>query len=610
MLGVKAAGLAPTAEPQPRPHQGSSLPAGFLVGLVLVLGFATYVGTLWFQFVLDDRGQVVENHYVHSWRYLSVLFTKQIWIFAAPRILANYYRPLFLVWFLLNHTLFGLHPMGWHLTTVLVHLAVTLMVFELVRRITQDRWIAVFAALVFALHPAHIESVAWVSGVSDPLLALCLLPSFIFYVNWRERRPRRLGWLVASLFFYALTLLAKETGVILPVLVFAFEWIWPEGLTAQSRLGRWGQRLRASVLRTLPYVFLTAVYAMVRSRVLRGFAHVVNPLPLSTIILTWPSLLWFYFQHLVWPFDLCVFYELPYVTRPSSPRFIFPMVGLTVVAVGLWVWYRRLAKVRPEAARVLVFALVWVIVPLMPLADLSLFAKGETAHDRYLYLPLIGFGILLGLALRPLGSLPVRAFGEPAFQCLAFLALAAFLGTATSKQDSYWANDLLLYSRGATKVPSSNAAVTDLASVYGELGQYGAAIRLYHEVLERDPQLWYANYNLGYTYYQLSDLQGADKYLRRAIALDGSVPDEYFYLGLSSMKRGHDEFAEASFRRAIQLDPQGLGYHFALGLVLQQKGDTIDALRQFKLELANHPHEKAAMQQIQQIEHAKPKPSG
>jgi hypothetical protein len=598
---VKAAALPPEADPKLRRQQGGPLRTGILVGLVLALGFAAYIGTLWFQFVLDDRGQVVQNEYVHSWRYLTVLFTKQIWIFAAPRILANYYRPLFLVWFLLNHTFFGLNPTGWHGTTVLVHLAVTLMVYWLVRRIAQDRWVAVIAALVFGLHPAHIESVAWVSGVSDPLLALCLLPSFMFYVNWHEARPRRWVWLAASLLFYALALLSKETGVILPVLVFAYDWIWAEDSPGQSSLTRWRKRLGGAVLRILPYVFLTFLYAMVRSRVLGGFAHVVNPLPLSTILLTWPSLLWFYFKHLVWPFDLCVFYDLPYVTRPSSLNFILPMAGLGVVAAGLCAWHRGLSRAHPETARVLEFACVWLMVPFLPLADLSLFAKGETVHDRYLYLPLIGFGILVGLALRPLGALPVRAFGEPVFQWLAFLALAAFLGTATSNQESYWANDLLLYSRGVAKVPSSNAAVCDLASVYGGLGQYGAAVQLFHEVLARDPRLWYANYNLGYTYYQLGDFQGAGKYLRRAIALDGSVAGEYFYLGLTAMKQGHAELAQASFGRALQLDPRGLAYHFALGLLLEQKGDVAGALRQFELELANYPHEKAAKDQIERL---------
>jgi protein O-mannosyl-transferase len=582
----------------------SSLRAAILVATGLAVTFAAYIGTLLFQFVYDDRGQVLENRLVHSWHYLPLLFTKQVWVFAAPQILGNYYRPVFLLWFLLVHTFFGLNPMGWHLVTLVAHLAVTLLVYRLVRRIAHDRWVAIIAALVFGVHPAHIESVAWVSGVTDPLLALCLLPSFLFYLNWRESRPRRWRWLAASLAFYLLTLLAKETGVILPVLIFAYEWIWAEDTPAPSRLERWGRRFKTAVVRILPYAVPTLVYMIARVLVLGGFAHVLYPLPISTILMTWPFLLMVYLKHLLWPFGLCVFYNLPYISRPSSLQFILPMILIVLVATGLWAWHRRLARTSAENARVLAFACAWLIVPFMPLTDLSLLAKGESLHDRYLYLPMIGFGILIGLAVHSLPSSPIRVFGEPAFQCLAFLALAAFLGTATSNQELYWANDLLLYSRGVTVDPSNNIAMRNLASVYGELNQDAVAIRLYHTVLRRDPDDWLAIYNLGYTYYRLGRLPEAEHFLRLAIARDISKgsPDEFFYLGMILLKKGQPKEAELEFRRAIQIRSDGLAYHLALGLALKQQGDLAGALREFRSEEKNHPGEAAARQQAALIE--------
>jgi hypothetical protein len=585
------------------------VPAWFLVGLILALTFAAYLGTLWFHFVFDDSGQVLQDRYVHSWRYLRILFTKQVWIFVSPPLPANYYRPIFLFWLLLNHTVFGLNPMGWHLATVLVHLAVTLMVYWLAHRLAHDRWIALTAALIFGLHPTHIESVAWVSGVTDPLLALSLLPSFMFYVNWRDTQRRR--WLLLSLFFYALALLSKETGVILPILIFLYNWIWVSADPApSSRVRRWGRRLRTAVLPALTYVSLTLLYVVVRSRVLGGFAHPLTLMPVSTMIFTWPSLLLFYIKHLVWPVGLCAFVHVPYVTRASSPDFLSPLAIVVAVAIGLWAWHHQLARRAPGLARVQAFACVWLVVPLMPLADLSLLARGEVAHDRYLYLPIIGFGLLVGLALRPLSFSSVRAFGEPAMQWVAFLLLAAVLGTLTSGQDLYWANNLLFFTRGAEAVPTKSAVVTNLADVYGGLGQYGAALRLYHQVLAGHPGYWPANYNLGYTDYRLGDLAGADKYLRRAVAIKDTFPNAFFFLGLTALKRGDNHLAEALFRRAIHLDPSGLAYHLALGLMLRQDGNLAGALRQFQLELAYHPHEKVAAQQIRLIERAGLKPGG
>ncbi len=113
-------------------------------------------------------------------------FTSHAWAELYPHVSGNYYRPLFLLWFRLNHAMFGLDPKGWHLTTILCHVAATYMVLVLVRRLAASPWIAFSAATLFALHPVHIESVAWVSGVTDPLMAIFLIGSFLAYLRFRE----------------------------------------------------------------------------------------------------------------------------------------------------------------------------------------------------------------------------------------------------------------------------------------------------------------------------------------------------------------------------------------------------------------------------------------
>ena len=120
-------------------------------------------------------------------------FTSHVWAELYPHVGGDYYRPVFLLWFRLNHAMFGVNPEGWHLTTVLCHVAATYLVFRLVRRLAASPWIAFSAATLFALHPVHIESVAWVSGVTDPLLAIFLLGSFLAYLQFRE--GNRWGWM-------------------------------------------------------------------------------------------------------------------------------------------------------------------------------------------------------------------------------------------------------------------------------------------------------------------------------------------------------------------------------------------------------------------------------
>lgn len=571
------------------------------VSLVLLITFLAYSGTLWFKFVYDDRGQILANVQVHYWRYLPGYFLERVWSFAYPGILGNYYRPAFLLFLLLNYKIFGPYPAGWHLVTVAAHVGVTYLVYLLARRLTRDSTTALIAALIFGVDPVHIESVAWISGVTDPLVALFLLPAFFCYLNSRERTPHRRAWLAGSLALYGFAMLSKETALILPIIIVAFEWIWAETSGGESWTKSVWQRERVSTIRVMPFVLLTFVYLGVRWRVLQGLGHTMMPLNISTIIFTWPQLLWFYLRHLVWPFNLSVFYNVPYVKTPGILSFFLPLAGLSAVGLLVGLWAHRLGRSSPSDKRLVLFACAWILIPFIPLLDLSVLPVGEIAHDRYLYLPSMGFAILVAMALRHLRFGNLSLFGMPALQVAVVVLLALVLGVSTSLQDRYWANDMRLYARGVECTPQNKLARTNLGNALGENGHYEQALALYHQVLEQDPHFWLAIYNTGYTCYRMGRLEEAEKYFQRAIDVNGVDSDEYFYLGLAWLKQGHVESAEKAVRHALQLQPGGFAYHFAMGMILKLKGDIPGAMAEFKEELRNFPGETGAEQQIEAI---------
>lgn len=570
------------------------------VSLILLATFLVYSNTLGFNFVYDDRGQILANVQVHAWRYLPHYFLERVWSFAYPGIHGNYYRPLFLLFLLLNYKIFGPYAAGWHLVSVAAHMGVTYLVYVLARRLTGDGRTALIAALIFGLHPVHIESVAWISGVTDPLLALFLLPAFLCYLNARERAARRRSWLAASLALYGLAMLSKETALILPILIFTFEWLWQDA-PGSSGFRPVFERTRTAAARIVPFLLLTFVYLAVRWRVLEGLGHTMVPLGVWTIMLTWPQLLLFYLWHLIWPFSLSVFYNVPYVTTPGLVPVILPLAGLAAVVFLVFLGVQRLERAAPGNGRLAVFLCSWILIPFIPLLDLSMLPVGEIAHDRYLYLPSIGFSILLAMALRRIGLGRLKLLGLPALQAAAVLLLVLVFGISTAAQDRYWANDMKLYSRGVSRTPQNKLARTNLGNAMGEQGRYAEALVLYREVLARDPDFWLAIYNTGYTYYRMGRLREAEKYLKRAIAVNGVDSDEYFYLGLTWLKLGDVNDAEKAVRHALQLQPGGLAYHFALGMILKLKGDIPGALAEFKEELRNFPGETGAAQQIQAI---------
>lgn len=571
-----------------------SPPHRLLLGLALLLTFAAYSGTLRYQFVHDDRGQIVENPAVHSWRYAPRYFTEHVWASVYPEEWVNYYRPVFLVWLRANDMLFDGHPWGWHLTNVLAHLVVTLLVYFLARRVTEDCLAAAIAALLFGLHPVHIEAVAWVSGVTEPLLGIFFLAAFLCYLKKRDAAASPGRWMTLSLVFFVLAMLEKETGVILPVVIVVYEWMYGAIPEVAWRWRRMGRRAGHALLCALPYFTLILPYLAARTYALKGFSHIVTPLSFATLVYTWPSLAWFWVKHLLWPVRLSTFYDLPAVTRPTLFNLVLPALGVLLALAALLYGSSR--------SRTFAFASAWIVIPLFPLLDLRVFLQDDFAHDRYLYLPSVGLAMMAALGLRRVHSGRAKLLGQPAARSVAALALAAPLAFGTAYQSFYLANDLVFYQYNLRVAPNNKYARSNLATVMGERGMYAEAVRLFQQVLEKDPGFWPATYNLGYTYYKVGQLEEAERYLIRAIQINPAKPEEYLYLGLTRLRMGRDQEAEAAIRRAIQIRPDGYGYHFALGVVLKTRGDLSGALEQFRAELASHPQQWAARQQVAEIQ--------
>lgn len=554
--------------------------------LVCAMAFLAYVPTFAFRFVYDDIPQIIQNPAIHAWRYLPSYFTAHAWAELYPNVRGNYYRPLFLLWFRLNDALFGLHPEGWHVTTVLCHVAVAYMVFVLIRRLAGSTGIAFTAATLFALHPVHIESVAWVSGVTDPLLAIFLIGAFLAYLRFRD--GNHWAWLALALILFALGLLEKETVVALVPLVFVYAWLYsPDAV--------WNSRLRTGLTHSLGFLVVTSLYLIARAHVLHGLSHGVTPLSLRTMALTEPSVIWLYVRHLVVPAGISGLYGLPYVDHWGSAAFLVPAALLLLVVCLTGGGISRLAD-----RRLALFACCWMVLPVVPVLWLRAYAEGDIAHDRYLYIPSIGFVLLLALVLAQFANARLAHRRVLLFAGVVALSLAYAFGTVG--QEMYWADDLSLYGRAYKIAPYDKLICNDLGTALMDAGDPGSAIGLYQRVLARDPAFWLSNYNLGYTYYKLGRFEDAERFLRRATEINNTDSDQYIYLGLSLWRQGHTEEAAQCIERAIQIRPSASGYHFALALIRREQNNLPAAASEFKLELQYHPENITARQQLRALD--------
>jgi protein O-mannosyl-transferase len=200
---------------------------------VLLLTAAVYLPVLWFGFVCDDSGQIVESHARYTWSAVPSYFGSDVWNFIVTGK-TDYYRPVFLLWMMLNSKLFGLNTALLHAAALGLHLGVTLLLYFLALRLTRSPVISGAAALLFGIHPVHIEAVAWLSGVTESLFAALALGAILC-----QFRGRRAG----ALLLFALAIFAKETAVVLPILLAACDWLFPANSEAS---GRHAEALRIS----------------------------------------------------------------------------------------------------------------------------------------------------------------------------------------------------------------------------------------------------------------------------------------------------------------------------------------------------------------------------
>ena len=585
-----------TGKPLPA-HNSLDAPLGerramLALALILAVVFLAYLNTLRFEFVHDDLYQILGNAWLRSWRYLPRYFTADVWAFERPAFRGNFYRPIFLLWYRLQYVAFGLKPWEWHLSTILCHLGVTLLVYYTAARLLEDRLAALFTALIFGLHPTHVEAVAWVAGVTEPLFAIFLFGSYLFYLKQRTPSARGRVYLAASLALYALACLSKETAVILPFIIFACELVWSERANPW-RWRIWFRRFLAAATVSAPYLVLFVLYLAARVFALKGFQNPKEEHSFLDMFLTWPSVLWFYLQHLVWPTRMSPFYSREFYSHLDFRHVLLPAIPVAMAVACLWFWNKRSRKAA--------VATIWMVIPILPVLNLRAFIEGHLVHDRYLYLPSFGFAMLVALGIRRLRLGHGQLLGQPAAQLMLAGTIGLVMGLQVINGSACYATQTKFFNYVKKMSPEGHSSKQDLAGLLGQQGHLDEALKIYEEIWPAHQDDWDANYNLGYAYYLTGHFPEAERYLSRAVQIDSLGPDAFFYLGLTKLKMGDVNGAAANVERAVIIRPDADHYHFALGVIFRLQGNLPGALSEFRQELDLDPANGSARQQAQEI---------
>ncbi|MGB6430175.1 MAG: tetratricopeptide repeat protein [Candidatus Acidiferrales bacterium] len=554
-----------------------------IVTAVLATTLATYIGTIWYSFVYDDDGQIIGNSYIQFWRHVPLYFISHVWAQLVPRANGNYYRPLFLLWLRLNDAVFGLRPAGWHAAAIGMHLLATFLVYLLARKLTHKISVASFAALVFGLHPMHAEVVSWVSGATESLCAVFILAGFLAYLKSREGNTAI--WMTISCVLYVFAVFSKETGIVLPLLVFAHCWIYGPVQTDGAEAPEGVRRLLACVRAVLVYVPVALVYLAARVLVLHGLAHPLVRLGFRQVIFTIPSMVGFYVKKWFLPIRLNEFYDMPYWGTLNFWHVILPAVLVVALFAAIWMARNELG------AREVKFALFWVIVPLLPVLDSRMLPKDEIVHDRYFYLPSIGAALLVALVVdrwtrAPRGKL---VFGLPVAQLVVALVLAAALGGLSVHESQFWANNYTLFHRAYVLAPHNPTGRLDYGAELITRGDFADARTVFDAALLEDPNDSSIYVNLGRMAYEEKDYAAAQDYLLHALAINKNNADAHANLGLAQLRMDHLADALGNMKSAAELRPNDPELLFAYGVALEADNNCSLAADQFRAALDIRP---------------------
>lgn len=568
------------------PWPGPGLSTGhWLLGFALLLAVVSYYPTLRYGFVFDDVQQIVENPAIRSWN-TSQYFTAHVGAGVFPWVKGSFYRPLFLIWLRLNYILFHVSPWGWHLTSLLAHLAAIWMLFVLVRQTTSDAIMAGWAALLFAVHPIHIEAVAWISAVPEILFALAGMGAI--HAHLRYRCEQRWQWLGLSAFLYGLSLLAKETAIVIwPMIIVSGYWLESNN-NSEEQPGQWTDAVKSQS----PFAAISIAYFGLRFLALHGMAGEVTHTT-REIVCAAPSIAWFYLQKLALPFRLSQIYFDPDACSFVSPHFYLPLLAVTLGAAGLFLLALKFKLTR--------FPTLLLGLPLIPpLIGVSVFPRHDLVHNRYLYLPSAGACVLIAFALGKAADVFTSSRKAAIVWATSIVgAISVLLILPVWAQEWPYHDNIALFRHSVELAPKSAMAWGLLGEEHMTLGEYGDGIAAFHRAQSLEPNTLLHNYRLGAAYYLVGNMSTAETYFQLALQNhhnpDVATFDYVLYrLGLCQYAQGKMVQAEASLRRAADIQPKGFGYHLALGAALKFEGNLGEAKRQFELELELGPDQQAS----------------
>jgi len=564
----------------------------FLYAILLVVAvIAVFIRSTAFQFVnLDDVDYVTQNPHV-----MGGLSPENIaWAFTSFH--AANWHPVTWISHMIDSQLFGLNPWGHHLVSVLLHTANTLLLFFLLSRLSGTLWKCAFAAALFAIHPLHVESVAWVSERKDVLSTMFLLLTLAAYANYVQLRTFR--YYCLALLAFALGLMSKPMLVTVPFLLLLMDY-WP--------LGRFTERNSSSddsvsdqplippsstwsiLKEKIPFLILSMASCIITVLAQSSLAVIsLEELPFSLRAANALVAYSAYIGNMFWPFNLGAYYPF------SGVLPLWKVMGASILLLSISMLALKNIKRYPYLA----FGWFWYVVTLVPVIGLVQ-VGAQSMADRYTYIPMIGLFIAIVWGIHDLAE----TAGATRLVRAGAAILVLILSVISYRQVGYWKDSEAVFGR-ALEVTNDNWFAHSLYGVaLDEQGKYAQALPHFIKSVQINPNYSKSRYSLGIALKRVGRLDEAIVNYRAAIKIDPGFVAARNNLATALTAKGNFDEAIVLLQQIVQLQPDNVMYRNNLAHALDKKGFLNEALVQYLEALRLDPNSALNHRNIGSVYH-------
>jgi tetratricopeptide (TPR) repeat protein len=499
----------------------------------------------------DDQQYVTENKMIMegSWRNIETIFDS---------IYMGHYHPLTLLSYSLEYRFFKLNPFVYHLTNLIFHLLNGLLVFWLIWMLKGGVLISLVVSLLFAIHPLHVESVAWISERKDLLCSFFFLGSLIVYLTYLKTRRMRAYFL--SLFLFLLSLLSKSMAVTLPLVLFLCDYLLDRKFD------------RKCLIEKIPFLVIAFIFGIIASFALRssGMVDPKSSFSFFKNIFIISEVLTSYFSKLVLPIKLsCVYPFIKGITSFWSYVSLTTILGFLIAGILLGRYNKKIT-----------FGTLFFFITILPVLPIKIVA------DRYSYIPSIGIFFIAAEGFYWV----YRSKLEPIKIVKPILAilLIGILGTfsfLTWERCHVWKDSISLWNNVLKNYPSLPIAYNNRGEVYLRRGDYDKAISDFNEALRIDPdyETAYTLYeNRGSAYLLKGDYERAIVDYNRAVRIRPNYALAYHNRGTAYLNKGNIEEAIADFNKALEIDPEYAEAYFNKAIACEKIGHLKEAIEAYR----------------------------